>query len=236
LAEDEWQLEFERGPAEHLHRRSADLAGREPGRHLRVLEATRPALVLGSAQPFSDADAAVARRAGVEVARRRSGGGAVLVGPGQVLWVDLVIPAGDPLWDHDVIRAAWWVGDVWAAALDFAGLGPPAVWKSRMRSNRWSRRFCFAGVGPGEVLVGEHKVVGLSQRRTRHGALFQTAALLSWDPASIVGLLNLDTVEAAAATPALAAAARGLGPEHAGAILDGFQRSIAQYGPIVGPA
>ena len=233
MTADDWQLEFERGPAGALHHRSADLAGGDHGRHLRVLEATEPALVLGSAQHLDDVDAAAARRAGVEVVRRRSGGGAVLVGPGQVLWVDLVIPAGDPLWDRDVTRAAWWVGDAWAAALDSAGLGPTTVWKSGMKTSRWSTRICFSGIGPGEVLVGGQKVVGLSQRRTRHGALFQTAALLTWDPESVVGLLKLDQEEAAAATSAMAHSARGLGPERAGAILDGFQRALVEYGTIV---
>lgn len=233
MAPDDWLLDFERGSAGDLHHRSADLAGGEHGRHLRVLEATEPALVLGSAQHLDDVDAAAARRTGVEVVRRRSGGGAVLVGPGQVLWVDLVIPAGDPLWDNDVNRAAWWVGDAWAAALDYAGVGPTVVWKSRMRTSRWSSRICFAGIGPGEVLVNGQKVVGLSQRRTRHGALFQTAALLTWDPASLVGLLHLDPADSAAATSALAEAARGLGPARADALLDGFQRSVAEYGSIV---
>jgi lipoate-protein ligase A len=233
LSAVDWQLDLERGTAGALHHHSAQLTDGGHGRHLRVLEATGPALVLGSAQHLDDVDAAAARRAGVEVVKRRSGGGAVLVGPGQVLWVDLFIPAGDPLWDRDVTRAGWWVGDAWAAALDSAGLGPAAVWKSGMKASRWSARICFAGIGPGEVLIGEQKVVGLSQRRTRHGALFQTAALLTWDPASIVGLLNLDSAEAAAATSALAQSARGLGPGRAGAVLDGLRRSLAEYGSIV---
>jgi lipoate-protein ligase A len=201
-----------------------------------VLEATEPALVLGSAQRDSDVNAAAARRAGVEVVRRRSGGGAVLVGPGQVLWVDLVIRTGDPLWDQDVGRAAWWVGDAWAAAIDAAALGPCRVWKSAMKASRWSGQVCFAGIGPGEVLVGDQKVVGLSQRRTRHAALFQTAALLTWEPASIVELLDLGEDDAAGAVAALAGAARALGVEQAGAILEGLRSALGRYGPVVGPA
>ncbi len=261
----EWQLEFERGPAGALHERSADLiagvagaggpagAGGDSrgasdrkdgvdadtaagsGRLVRVLEASEPALVLGSAQRHSDVDAAAARRAGVEVVRRRSGGGAVLVGPGQVLWVDLAIRAGDPLWDQDVSRAAWWVGDAWAAAIDAASLGPCTVWKSAMKASRWSGRICFAGIGPGEVLVSDQKVVGLSQRRTRHAALFQTAALLTWEPTSMVGLLDLDQDEAAAAVASLSQAARALGADHARALLEGLRGALGRYGPVVGP-
>jgi lipoate---protein ligase len=248
LSSWDWQLEFERGPAGALHARSvagvggvggvAGAAGdagaaRGSGRLVRVLEAAEPALVLGSAQRLSDVDVVAARRAGVEVVRRRSGGGAVLVGPGQVLWIDLVIRAGDPLWDQDVSRASWWVGDAWAAAIDACSLGPCTVWKTAMKASRWSGQVCFAGIGPGEVLVGDQKVVGLSQRRTRQAALFQTAALLTWDPTSIVGLLDLDDDEAAEAVAGLSRAARALGADHASALLEGLRGALERHGPVV---
>ena len=231
---ERWRLEVERGPAADLHRRSAELAGGGDRRLLRVLDAAAPALVLGSGQPIGDVDAAAASRAGVAVVRRRSGGGAVLVGPGEVLWVDLIIPAGDPLWDPDVGRAAWWVGEAWASALETAGVGPTGVWKGAMRVSRWSPQVCFAGLGPGEVTAGGRKVVGVSQRRTRGAALFQTAALLRWDPARTVELLTLEPAEAAAATASLSTAARGLGGEQAGAVLRGLQDALTEHGPVAG--
>ena len=64
-----------------------------------------PTLVLGSTQPESDVDGRVANALGVDVVRRRSGGGAVLLMPGEFVWLDLVIPAGDPLWLDDVGKA-----------------------------------------------------------------------------------------------------------------------------------
>jgi lipoate---protein ligase len=229
-----WRLEVERGPAADLHRRSAELAAGVDGRLVRVLDAAAPALVLGSGQPIGDVDSDAASRAGVAVVRRRSGGAAVLVGPGEVLWVDLIIPAGDPLWDHDVGRAAWWVGEAWASALESAGVAPTGVWKGAMRVSRWSRQVCFAGLGPGEVTAGGRKVVGVSQRRTRGAALFQTAALLRWDPARTVELLKLEPAEAAAAMASLSTAARGLGGEQAGAVLRGLQDALAEHGPVAG--
>ena len=44
-----------------------------------------------------------------------------------------------------------------------------------MACTGWCPLVCFAGVGPGEVLAGGRKLVGISQRRTRAGARFQCA-------------------------------------------------------------
>jgi lipoate-protein ligase A len=151
-----------------------------------VCDATEPALVLGSAQHEDGVD----REAGIPIVRRRSGGGAVLVVPGEVLWVDLVVPAGDPLWQDDVGRAFLWVGEAWGEAL--AELGVAAlVHRGGLARSAWSFAVCFAGLGPGEVTVDGRKVVGISQRRTRAAARFQCAALGVWDPAAIVALLGL---------------------------------------------
>src|SRR3546814_17233262 len=49
---------------------------------------------------------------------------------------------------------------------------------------------CFAGRGPGEVLRGEAKVVGIRQRRTRAGARFQCAVPVVWEPALLAALLR----------------------------------------------
>ena len=149
-----------------------------------VAEPTGPALVLGSAQP----DADVRPGAGIDVVRRRSGGGAVLVVPGDVLWVDVIVPAGDELWDDDVGRAAHWLGDVWVAALAALGVAGE-VHEGALIRTAWSPQVCFAGLGPGEVVVDGRKVVGISQRRTRSAARFQCAALARWDPDALADLL-----------------------------------------------
>lgn len=182
-----WTASTFRAPAQELH--ALDLP--TEGHHVWVLEAVRPALVLGSTQPASDVDEAACAAAGIEVARRRSGGGAVLVGPGEVVWIDVLLPRSDPRWDDDVARAAWWVGQAWTDALAAVGLAGCRVHRSGMVRTRWSPVVCFAGLGPGEVVdeTGA-KVVGISQRRTRSMARFQCAVPLRWEPARLRGLLT----------------------------------------------
>jgi len=122
------------------------------------------------------------------------------------VWVDVVLPAGDELWEDDVGRSFHWLGTAWVdalASLDIDG----AMHTGAMVCTPWCRQVCFAGIGSGEVTVDGRKVVGLSQRRTRAGALFHCAALLRWDPAEIVRLLGLDAAVVEEIEP-LAAALR----------------------------
>lgn len=181
-----WQVEHFRGSAGAFHARELPAPVR---RSAWVFDIDRPALVLGSAQAPSVVDAAACTAAGVEVARRRSGGGAVLLTPGEVVWVDLVVPAGDPLWVDDVGQAMWWVGEAWAGALEACGMTGTAVHRARPVETAWSRLICFAGMGAGEVGTGGRKIVGISQRRTRQAARFQCGAYLRWDGDALRGLL-----------------------------------------------
>ena len=185
------------------------------------MEATGPAVVLGSTQAAEVVDVERAAAAGVAVVRRRSGGGAVLVRPGELVWADVFVPAGDPLWLADVGRATHWLGRTWTDAL--AALGVRASWHDGpLVSTPWSGLVCFAGLGPGEVQLATGtagatggaaggKVVGVSQRRTRAGALFQCAALLRWRPDDLLYLLSVDDDRRSEAVAELDGAAVGLG-------------------------
>ncbi len=170
-----WSIEHTMGSAGMFH-------SRPPPSPLRptvwIHRVDRPALVLGSTQraPLVDADGA--ERAGVEVCQRRSGGGLVYVDPDTSLWIDVIVPRGHSLWSDDVGLAFNWVGETWAAALTSIGLpGPTRVHAGKLMHPDWGRVICFAGLGPGEVVVGGRKVVGLSQRRTRDMARFQGLAV-----------------------------------------------------------
>lgn len=130
------------------------------------------AIVLGSSQPAEVLDASAVDAAGLAVVRRRSGGGAVLLVPGAVVWIDVVLPAGT--WPADVRGSMVAAGEAWREAL-----GAGVVHTGGMVTSAWSAAVCFAGIGPGELTTdpahGEppRKLVGLSQRRGRHGARIQ---------------------------------------------------------------
>jgi len=145
-----------------------------------VFEPESSALALGSTQPSDDVDVGLATELGIEVIRRHSGGGAVLLEPAGCVWIDVVLPSTDRRWTDDVSVAPLWLGQVWAGAIGRTGRRDVSVHQGPMRSDPRSAVVCFAGLGPGEVLVGG-KSVGISQRRTRTAARFQTVALLEWD-------------------------------------------------------
>jgi lipoate-protein ligase A len=213
-----FELHRVRGTVAELHDRSSALVSRPLSGRLAVAhQPVDRAVVLGSGQAEEGVDRDACAAAGTTVVRRRSGGGAVLVEPGGLVWVDLVVPTGDPLWCADVGRAAWWVGEAWARALGQVGLAGLEVWKGPMLRREWSSLVCFAGRAGGEVTgPGGGKLVGISQRRTRHGSLFQCACLLRWEPPEILSLLRLSAAQRAHALTDLAGAGATAGGAGAG--------------------
>ena len=133
------------------------------------------------------------------------------LGPGDHVWMDAWIPRDDALWDHDVSRAAEWVGAWWTAALEELGARDLAVHTGRSVPGELGELVCFAGRGPGEVLHAGRKVVGLSQWRSREGALFSSCAYRRWDPVALMQLLDVDDTERASLVAELGAAAVGVG-------------------------
>lgn len=123
----------------------------------------------------------------------------------------MTIGREDPLWHDDVGRATWWVGAWWQRALRRLGWDHVEVHRGPMRRPPYAEQICFAGVGPGEVLVHGVKLVGVSQRRTRNAARFQTVALLHWDPTLLAALCRV-TPLGQPLDPVLVASARGLAP------------------------
>jgi lipoate-protein ligase A len=167
------------------------------------------AVVLGSTQPDSDVSRTAAEAAGLVVLRRRSGGGAVLIGADDPVWIDLWVPRDDPLFDEDIVRAAGWLGAAWVAALSELGAGRLGLHRGGSVAGRWPQ-VCFAGLGPGEVTGHDRKVVGLAQWRGREGSLFHVAAYRQWDVDPLVEVLELEDAQRERAAADLAASAMGL--------------------------
>lgn len=223
-----WVVDYLDGPAEQLFSSGASLVGgeRSPSQpSLRVLTVLRPTVVLGSSQPLETADRAVCESLGIDVVRRRSGGGAVWLDDAMV-WVDVFVPASHPRWDPDIGRSMWWIGDAWARALTVSGVDGAEVYRGPLIRSPWSSLVCFAGLGSGEVTVGGRKVVGISQRRARAGALMQCGLLRTWDARPLVEALAFASDDARAeAFRAVRDAGAGVGSA-ADAVLEAFVASV----------
>jgi len=190
-----------RGDAGALHDRPI-----EPVARVEVLEIERPTVVLGSTQSMDLVNTARAAELGFAVVRRRSGGGVVVLTPHDHVWIDVTVPRGHVLWDDDVERATWWLGEAWCEVLrgelpggvpDWlddgrvcAAGGAWSVHRGRLVANAPERSVCFACVGPGEVVSGARKVVGIAQRRTKDAARFQCTVFHTIDVGLYGQLLN----------------------------------------------
>lgn len=160
---------------------------------LALCRPTDTALVLGSTEDLAHVDLEAAERLGISVERRRSGGAAVLLGPARQCWIDLYLPAADHRYELDVAKAAEVVGEAWWDALVAGGVpaGALVVHRGALIHRRHSREVCFLGTGPGELLLEGQKLVGLSQRRDRHGAWFFTMAPRILEPELEAALIDL---------------------------------------------
>jgi lipoate-protein ligase A len=185
-----FEVESSRGAASVFHAREvADPAMPVVWAH----EVDRPALVLGSNQDDAVVDVDECRRHGAEVVRRRSGGGAVLLRPGEVGWIDVVVPHEGPGWTPDVQQQMVWLGARLVRVLtDLGGIesGRLHVHEGPMVRTEWSTTICFDGIGAGEVLLDGAKLVGISQRRTRGWARLQCSWHVRYDPAELLTLLH----------------------------------------------
>lgn len=178
-------LQHRSGRAADLHAATDDFRARVA----RINTVSVPAIVLASTQDDSLLDPVAVERAGLDVASRRSGGGAVWLAPGEQLWIDVFLPRADPLWDDDVSRSGLWLGQAWVTAFTRLGLRDLAVTTGGVSDPLLGRIVCFAATGPGEVTVSGRKLVGVSQRRSREGARFQCIVYRRYDPTPLLDLL-----------------------------------------------
>jgi len=152
-----------------------------------VVHAVSPAAITVGRAQASGVDMAAAAAEGLEVVTRPSGGGPVLWDDDLVA-IDIILPAGHPLLPTDVVAGYRWVGEAVVAALGSLGIpGARAVAPAEVRA--WPRGeaagLCFGGLSPWEVVVGDRKVLGLSQVRRQAGGIIQVGVPMRLDAARL---------------------------------------------------
>ena len=118
----------------------------------------------------------------------------MLWGP-DLIALDVMVPKGHPLHSDDVVEAYRWVGETLASALgslDMSVRALPPDEARRANDPHLAELACYAGRSPWEVVLGERKVVGLSQVRRRQGTLVQAGFALHLDGPGLAGLLRLE--------------------------------------------
>lgn len=180
----------------------------------RVWRYARPAIVLGCSQRrLFETLAAQQAAPDTELLLRRSGGGAVLVGP-WMIGISAALPPEHVLVREGPVPSYRWLGTglvrvlqrfgVAARALSPAELGRPAQAERHAAATqpapdadlRWA---CFAGLSPWEAVAGERKITGLAQVRRRSGVLLVAGVLIQPpDWALLCAALGRPAAEAAA--------------------------------------
>jgi len=154
-------------------------AAAAPGRvAVRTYEWTRPCLSLGRAEPFPEGwNEAAIEAAGIDVARRPTGGDAVLHDQEVTFAVAASVPGP---WAERPRGFARLVAEALAAAL--RDLELPAVvvppGEEGPSAPRGARP-CFARAASGEVRIGGFKVAGIASRFTHGAALSHASVPLS---------------------------------------------------------
>ncbi|MGQ2978749.1 MAG: lipoate--protein ligase family protein [Polaromonas sp.] len=109
--------------------------------------------------------------------QRSSGGGAVLRGP-WLLRAAVRLPPGHELARHGPIAAARWFGQVHQQWLQAQGITDTRLSDGPTVAH-WA---CFAGRGPGELMVGERKMVGIAQTWRQRAILLAAGTLVAEPP------------------------------------------------------
>lgn len=171
-----------------------------------------PAVTLGRHQPEPDAAALAALAArGVDVVRRPTGGRAVWHGPpGEELTYSVVAPLGVPPLDGGLLDSYRRIHAALAEGLRTLGADAALASRERAAVRPSSRRACFAANAPFEIVVGDAKLVGSAQRRSR-GALLQHGSLPLSGDQSVLREAWPGSLRPGATTTLAAAAGRRIG-------------------------
>lgn len=119
----------------------------DPHPHIWWFTPTHSALVLGSTQDRSVVNSTECLKRGIEIVKRRSGGGAVLLSSETTVWIDVVLPATHELSVSDIGQAPLWLGKLFQRVLIDLGVTDLILHETAMEKTDWSTLICFAGRG-----------------------------------------------------------------------------------------
>lgn len=163
------------------------------------------------------------------VRQRSGGGGAVLAGP-WLLRTAVLLPPAHALVGRGPAAAARWFGNVHRQWLQAQGIVAATLYDGPT-VDHWA---CFAGRGPGEVVVEGRKMVGIAQTWRRRAVLLVAGTLVSPPPWPLLcAALRRPHVEVDMLDAVTVSAGDCLGHEvnagtWADALRDGLQRALAQ--------
>lgn len=210
-----------------LRRVSAESAATETC--LRFYGWPEPTLSLGMAQQASRVvDFGYCRRRGIAVARRSTGGKAVL----HHREVTYALISNDrslfPAWTIEATYRK--ISKALQQGLERLGIattlaGSVVGQRNHLRSHR--SHACFASAFHHEILFSGKKLVGSAQRRTLRGFLQHGSILLDFDPRLLQGALRGHTPSDLASNVATLTSCLGKAPEFAAVascLLDGFRQ------------
>lgn len=173
----DWQLIHAEPQAPTLHMALDDImlddvaAGRRPPT-LRIWEWARSAVVMGRFQSLrNEVDAEAARRHGIEVVRRISGGGAMFIEPGNTITYSIIAPGS--LVEGMSFQEAYAFMDQWViAALDTLGI---KAWYQPLN----------------DITSSVGKIAGAAQARRGRGVLHHVTMAYDIDAVRMLEVLRI---------------------------------------------
>jgi lipoate-protein ligase A len=148
---------------------------REPA--LRVFQWQPDCISLGYHQNAEEVDLAKCRREGLDVARRPTGGRAIL--HAEELTYSVVIPAAHEWFKILPLDLYRRLSEAIVAGLRYLGAEATFAPGEKLHADgRPLRMACFASAARNELLAGGKKIVGSAQRRFRQGTLQHGSILL----------------------------------------------------------
>ena len=184
-----------------------------------VVHQVAPAAITCGRAQMKTVDTDAIAGSGLKLVPRASGGGPVLW-DNDLIAIDVILPHSDPRLPDDIVAAYRWVGEAVASALQGIGI-PDARSVPPDEAREWpvgaSSGLCFGGLSPWEVVVGDRKVLGLSQVRKQTGAIIQVGVPMRLNTVRLlqaVGAPEGAADDMAARTAGVADLIPGITPEH----------------------